>query len=76
MEKEKAEQNERLLRVFRSFDTNNDGLIDEEEFGQMLESLGWDSPLETRSLEFAAIDRDSDGLVKVQEFADWWLDRD
>jgi len=76
MEKENTERNESLLQLFKGFDTNDDGLIDEEEFGQMLEGLGWDSPAETRSLEFAAIDRDSDGLVRFQEFADWWLDQD
>ena len=76
MEKEKTEQNERLRRHFKSFDKNNDGLIDEEEFSEMLDGLGWDSPVETRSLEFAAIDNDSDGLVDFQEFVDWWLDKD
>jgi len=31
--------------------------------------------VEVRALEFAAIDRDADGLVGFEEFADWWLDR-
>lgn len=64
----------KLLRLFERFDVNDDGLIDEEEFGNILNALGWSSPAEVRSLEFAAIDRDSDGLVGIQEFADWWLD--
>ncbi len=75
MEKEETERNEKLLRRFESFDKNNDGLIDEEEFGGMLDGLGWESPAETRSLEFAAIDSDLDGLVDFKEFADWWLDQ-
>ena len=75
MEKEKTEANERLLRLFKSFDMDRDGSIDEAEFGEMLERLGWDSPVETRSLEFAAIDLNSDSLVEFQEFADWWLDQ-
>jgi calcium-binding protein CML len=64
-----------LLRVFERFDANGDGLIDEEEFAEMLTSLGWDSPAELRSLEFAAIDSNGDGLAEFGEFADWWLDR-
>ena len=75
MENEKIERNERLRRRFESFDKNKDGLIDEEEFGGMLDDLGWESPAETRSLEFAAIDGDLDGQVDFQEFADWWLDQ-
>ena len=55
--------------------TDKDGLIDETEFGGMLDDLGWESPAETRSLEFAAIDGDLDGQVDFQEFADWWLDQ-
>jgi Ca2+-binding EF-hand superfamily protein len=64
-----------LLRAFERFDANGDGLIDEAEFGDMLASLGWDSPDEMRPLEFAAIDTNADGLVEFDEFADWWLDR-
>ena len=66
---------EKLFGLFERFDVNEDGLIDEEEFGNILNRLGWTSPDEVRSLEFAAIDSDSDGLVGFQEFADWWLDQ-
>ena len=75
MEKEETERNEKLLRRFERFDKNKDGMIDEKEFGEMLDGLGWESPVETRSLEFAAIDSDLDGLVDFKEFADWWLDQ-
>lgn len=64
-----------LSWVFQRFDANGDGLIDEAEFAEMLTSLGWDSPEELRSLEFAAIDTDADGLVGFDEFSNWWLDR-
>lgn len=75
MEKVGTEPDDSLLRVFERFDANKDGLIDEGEFGRILDRLGWDSPVEMRSLEFAAIDCNSDGLVEFQEFADWWLDQ-
>ena len=66
---------DRLVEIFGRFDTNGDGLIGEAEFGEMLEDLDWDSSVEVRALEFAAIDSDADGLVGFEEFADWWLDR-
>lgn len=76
MEKAGTGAGDNLSQLFESFDTNKDGLIDEEEFGAIMEKLGWHSPAEVRSLEFAAIDSNSDGLVEFQEFAKWWLDRD
>ena len=76
MEDDTTGQGDSLLPLFERFDTDKDGLIDEKEFGEILDSLGWSSPTEVRSLEFAAIDSNSDGLVEYQEFADWWLDHD
>lgn len=66
---------DRILRLFQRFDTNGDGFIDEDEFGEILKSLGWDSPEEIRCLEFAMVDTDSDGQVDFREFADWWRDQ-
>ena len=63
-----------LYQLFEHFDANEDGRIDEEEFGRMLDKLGSTSPPEVRSLEFAAMDGNADGLVELKEFADWWLD--
>ncbi|MBT8083819.1 MAG: EF-hand domain-containing protein [Woeseia sp.] len=69
-----AEIEAELIRIFNRFDHNNNGFIDEHEFSQVLDSLGYDDSAEVRSLEFAAIDDDEDGKVRFREFADWWLD--
>jgi Ca2+-binding EF-hand superfamily protein len=73
-EQETAANNE-LRILFERFDANGDGLLDEREFGELLNELGWDSPAEVRSLEFAAIDNNLDGLVEFDEFSDWWHDQ-
>ncbi len=75
MEKTDTTSSDRVLDLFQRFDANGDGFIDEDEFGEILKSLGWDSSAEVRSLEFALIDQNSDGLVDFQEFADWWRDQ-
>jgi Ca2+-binding EF-hand superfamily protein len=75
MKKSGAGQDDKLFRLFESMDTNKDGMLDENEFSQILELLGWDSPAELRSLEFAAVDVNADGLVEFEEFADWWRDQ-
>ncbi|MDX1481806.1 MAG: EF-hand domain-containing protein [Woeseiaceae bacterium] len=65
----------KLRSVFRQFDANGDGLINESEFNEMLVRLGWVSTVEVLSLEFSAIDGNDDGKVEYREFADWWQDR-
>lgn len=69
-----AEMEAELVRLFNRFDVDKSGFIDEQEFGLILDSLGYDENDEVRSLEFAAIDEDEDGRVRFREFADWWLD--
>ena len=69
-----TEKKVELLRLFASFDADGDGLVDEDEFRKILHKLGGNSSDEVLSLEFAAIDTNSDGMVGFQEFKDWWLD--
>jgi Ca2+-binding EF-hand superfamily protein len=63
-----------LLRLFTRFDTDRDGLIDEQEFRGILQTLGEDPSNEVLSLNFAAIDSNSDGMVNIRELTRWWLD--
>lgn len=69
-----AEMEAELVRLFTRFDTDRSGLIEETEFGKILDSLGYDNGTDVRKLEFAAIDGDDDGKVTFREFANWWLD--
>ena len=75
VEKRDTAADKGLRLLFERFDATGDGLIDEKEFGQILDELGWDSPAEVRSLEFAAVDDNADGLVDFEEFAAWWHDQ-
>jgi Ca2+-binding EF-hand superfamily protein len=63
-----------LLRLFTRFDADGDDLIDEQEFRGILQMLGDDPSNEVLSLNFAAIDSDSDGMVNFPELMRWWLD--
>ncbi|MGB5347090.1 MAG: EF-hand domain-containing protein [Woeseia sp.] len=69
-----GEMEAELIRLFNRFDVNRNGSIDEREFSQILDSLGYAEGAEIRSLEFAAIDSDEDGRIGFREFADWWID--
>jgi Ca2+-binding EF-hand superfamily protein len=63
-----------LRRLFARFDADRDGLIDEQEFREILETLGDAPSNEVLSLNFAAIDSNSDGMVNFHELMRWWLD--
>lgn len=63
-----------LFRLFTRFDRNGDGLIGKAEFHSILEALGDNSSDEILSLEFAATDTNSDGMIDFREFKAWWLD--
>jgi calmodulin len=63
-----------LLALFRRFDANDDGRIDESEFRKLLIETGNESSEEVFSLQFALIDENYDGLVDFEEFVGWWND--
>ena len=69
-----TDKEDALFHLFVRFDSNGDGLVDESEFQKILQRLGGNSSDEVLSLEFAAIDANTDGVVGFQEFKDWWLD--
>ena len=64
-----------LVRSFRSFDLNNDGVITRDEFVQVLMRPtpgGYRLPLEDVDQMFREADRDGDGMVPLEEFAIMW----
>jgi calcium-binding protein CML len=69
-----AETENELRRLFTRFDSDSDGLIDQQEFRGILQTLGDDPSNEVLSLNFAAIDSDADGMVDFRELMRWWLD--
>jgi Ca2+-binding EF-hand superfamily protein len=74
---EKKLSDEELDEVREAFDYNDrdeDGLIDLEEFADMLDDLEADmSEAETRT-GFREIDTNHDGKIDFGEFAAWWGD--
>ena len=74
---EKKLSDEDLDEVREAFDYNDrdeDGLIDLEEFADMLDDLEADmSDSETRA-GFREIDTNHDGKIDFGEFAAWWAD--
>mmetsp|Transcript_23105 Transcript_23105/g.66327 ORF Transcript_23105/g.66327 Transcript_23105/m.66327 type:complete len:384 (-) Transcript_23105:292-1443(-) len=72
--KVESAQVERVKSLFRKYDTNGDGVIDQTEFKRFMQALG----LQPSCLgEFMRhVDRDGDGAIQYEEFVDWVLSDD
>jgi len=69
-----TEMRERMLRlrqkVFAKYDTNDDGKIDADERGAMMDSVATDAQAEIDQLEAQKWDADGDGELNEQETAE------
>lgn len=63
---------EAVHKLFQTHDENKDGLIEFEEFEDILKSWGIDLSADDLELACYAVDQDSDDKISEQEFLDWW----
>ncbi|HET9955621.1 MAG TPA: EF-hand domain-containing protein [Polyangiaceae bacterium] len=66
---------DQLRSQFEEFDLNGDGLLDSEEFHDLLGSLGVSANPDLIEIAFGAIDLNSDGRIDFTEFCGWWKSR-
>jgi len=65
---------EAVKKLFRKYDTNGDGIIDQGEFKTFMSALGLNLSLTKQFLD--CVDRNHDGYVQYEEFVDWVLSED
>ena len=63
-----------LRENFDHFDTNNDGKLNREEFGRLMEGLGAVEPGADPGRGFSSIDTDGSGAIDFAEFSRWFKD--
>ena len=61
-----------LRKHFDFFDDNKDGLIDFDEYTDLLKIMGADIEPQSRSRAFAGIDTNGDRFISFDEFTAWW----
>ena len=74
MAKLTEEQLEELRETFEYNDLDADGMIELDEFLQMLEELEADTSKGDARIGFQEIDTNDDGLIDFEEFVDWWTE--
>jgi hypothetical protein len=63
-----SKRRQNLVRAFRVFDDNSSNNLSRAELDRGLTRMGLWLPLEARQQLFAALDRDRDGLVNIDDF--------
>jgi Ca2+-binding EF-hand superfamily protein len=61
-----------LRTKFDKFDADNNGYIDESEFGALVNSLGIEMSAEKVAVAFLAVDVNGNGRIEFGEFSGWW----
>jgi Ca2+-binding EF-hand superfamily protein len=67
---------DRVRSAFESFDTDGNGLIDFDEFLDMIERLYPGTSATYLEAGFVLMDTNQDGYIDLQEFLEWWRDED
>jgi calmodulin len=70
------EEIDRIRKEFDSFDKDNNGLIDLQEFLDMIAVLYPSTKSSYVEGGFTLMDENSDGFIDFQEFLGWWQAED
>ena len=64
-----------LRENFDHFDRDSDGMLEREEFGELMLALDAVEPGEDATFGFGEIDTDASGVIEFDEFASWFQNR-
>mmetsp|Transcript_20648 Transcript_20648/g.27211 ORF Transcript_20648/g.27211 Transcript_20648/m.27211 type:complete len:693 (-) Transcript_20648:268-2346(-) len=71
--KSEASMQDQAKVLFHKFDTNNNNLIEEDEFSALLQEMNMEFSQEKALLTFTKIDENGDGRISEDEFYKWFI---
>ena len=75
MEKLDQEKIDEIKEIFDYFDSDNNGVIDYNEFTKLIDALEGDMSDEEMQVGFDIIDDDHNRNIDFDEFIEWWGER-
>ncbi len=66
---------EEIKEIYAHFDSDDNGIIDFKEFGNLIGALPGDMSNEEIQIGFDIVDSDNNGNISFEEFIDWWGNR-
>lgn len=64
-----------IREIFDHYDGDGNGVIDRDEFTQLLKTLDPDFTTAEIDAGLDALDENHDGVIQFDEFIHWWGDR-
>ena len=64
-----------VFEIFKTYDSDDSGSIDRNEFARLCEALGMRLTEEEQAMALEAVDSNHSGRISWQEFKSWWNDR-
>ena len=64
-----------VFEIFKTYDSDDSGSIDRNEFARLCEALGMRLTEEEQAMALEAVDSNHSGRISWQEFKTWWNDR-
>lgn len=77
------DKREQVFKLFREFDTDGNGVLDQEEFAEMTRRLGYSMSKKQTKAAFKKVDtgthlltcQDGNGKIEKEEFYRWWTEK-
>lgn len=69
------EQLAEIKENFAHFDTDENGVIDYDEFKRLIDTLDGNMQEEELQVGFDLVDSDNNGHIDVDEFINWWQEQ-
>jgi EF-hand domain pair len=73
--KAESDEHAEVYEIFRTYDRDDSGSIDSQEFARLLDALGHDANDDELLIALDVVDTNASGRISWSEFRAWWVSR-